>query len=194
VLAPERKQNKRPGFLQKIPGGWKGLTVCLSAFFLLGGFLLGQVAGAGTSAVPGSEEDPLVTRSWVESRLGEVSRPSNGEPVDVDLSAVEDRLDRLEAELAEVEAKEPPDFEVVKVEEGKTVYTGQGTEVVVRAGSARIVEGEAGGFSDLTAGESLLSGAGVELNHLLLSARQDGRGLATRSEALMLIRGDYTIE
>ena len=177
--------------IHRIPGGWRGLIVLMAV--LLGGFLLGQAAVAGTPAVPGSQDDPLVTASWVESRLRELSRVPGGSSID--LSDIEKRLDKLEQKLDALgPGVEPPRFEPVQVSANQTVFTGHGTEVVVRAGSVRVVEGTGGGFSDLTAGKSLLSGTGVDLNHLLLSARKDGRGLAARADSLLLIRGDYEIK
>ncbi len=195
VINKGRGREKR--FWHSLTGSRRRLgTVLLSAFLLLGGFWLGQAAVAGTSAIPGSQEDPLVTASWVESRLRELTPLPEGSPVD--LSRVEDRLQELEKQVSELEEAArplpPPRFEVVQVPAGKTLYTGHGTEVVVRAGSVRVVEGQGGGLSDLTGGASLLSGAGVKLNHLLLSAREDGRGLAAREDSLLLIRGSYKIE
>ncbi len=191
---PEKRKNQRSHIIHKTPGRWRVFVVLMAA--ILGGFLLGQAAVAGTSAVPGSQDDPLVTASWVESKLRELSRVSNG--ASIDLSDYEQRLDELEKKVealgTRVEPAPPSRFEVVQVTENQTVFTGHGTEVVVRAGSVRVVEGTGGGFSDLTAGESLLSGTGVKLNHLLLSARKDGRGLAARSDALLLIRGDFEIK
>ncbi len=196
MMISQHDTREKKGLLHRIRGGWRGVTVILSICFLIGGFWLGQMVGAGASAVPGSQDDPLVTASWVEARLRELARDPGGAPVD--LGDVEGRLDRLERTMAGLgelaKPAPPPRFEVVQVSSGSTVYTGQSTEVVVRAGSVRVVEGPGGGFSDLTGGESLLSGAGVKLNHLLLSPRQDGRGLAARSDALLLIRGSYEIK
>ena len=200
MLTPEKRKNDASRTINRIPGGWRGLAALLSAVLLVSGFFLGQAVGAGTSAVPGSKDDPLVTASWVESRLRELSRdpaPAPDDGVPVDLSLYEERLERLENQVAGLEARvkptEPPRFEVVQVSARQTVLTGHGTEVVVRAGSVRVVGGEGGGFSDLTAGKSLLCGSSVQLNHLLLSARKDGRGLAAQADSLLLIRGDYEI-
>ena len=59
--------------LSSSKGKW-GRASALALIFMLIGFLLGQVAGADAGVIPGSENDPLVTASWVEAKLNEFSR------------------------------------------------------------------------------------------------------------------------
>lgn len=148
-------------------------------------FFLGQALGAGTTRVPGSEGDPLVTASWVEAKIeermkglsGSVSTEApapSGEPVYITFPA--------------------PAYQVVSVPAGKKMLTGAGTEIILRSGSAKIVEGPGGGLSDLTLGTNLSSGANIARDHLLLSPKDDGRGAAAGTNTIFMVRGDYNIE
>jgi hypothetical protein len=160
----------------KLSRGRWGLGLTLILVSLLVGFLMGQAAGANSALVPGSENDPLVTASWVEARLSAFSRgesSASAQPVYITTPA--------------------PSFEVVNVPANKKV-TGSGTELILRSGKAKAVEGAGGGLSDLTEGRNLSSGDAVKANHLLLAIKEDGRGVVTESEAIFLVRGAYKIE
>lgn len=179
---------------------WFRVTV-LSVALLIGGFVLGQAVGAGSPAAPGSEGDPLVTASWVEEKLEDVFSAIDGERQEK--KDLEERLRKLEEEGVErpitgendkEQLPAVPQYEVVRVPGGKTIYTGRGTEVIVRTGTVEAIEGEKGGISDVTAGRNLETGDTVERDHLVLSPREDGRGLKVESEAYVMIRGDYTLD
>jgi N-acetylmuramoyl-L-alanine amidase len=59
----------------------KKLTIPIIMLILLAvSFIAGQTVGANTSPVPGSEQDPLVTKSYLEQQLGQ-SSASMGETV-----------------------------------------------------------------------------------------------------------------
>lgn len=64
-----------------------------------------------------------------------------------------------------------------------------GTEVVVRSGKAIVVRGSGGGLADLTNGADLPGGAGVPINHLMLSPASDGRGIRAENTVTLMARG-----
>lgn len=173
----------------------------LALAFLIGGFVLGQAAGAGSPAVPGSESDPLVTASWVEEKMDALFTAIKEEKEERE--KLEDRMKQVEEEGVERPAPDPaedpplpssPLYEVHEVPAGRKVLTGQGTEIIVRTGRVEAIEGPKGGLSDVTAGRNLGTGDTVERDHLILSPRDDGRGLKVNSNAYIMIRGDYSIE
>lgn len=84
-------------------------------------------------------------------------------------------------------------FEVATVENGQILLTGSGTEIVLRSGRSKAIKGEYGGLSDVTSAKDLTDGADISLNHLLISARDDGRGARAFSKCYYLIRGGYRI-
>lgn len=183
----------------KLKEGNKGRFLAPALIFLLIGFLLGQVTVADSAPVPGSESDPLVTASWVEAKFEAFSRALKEEQLERQI--LEDRMRQLEGSGAELPAPgQPPPpltaptFEVVAVNAGQKMLSGSGTEFILRSGQARAVAGAGGGLSDLTAGTNLAADEQIKRDHLLLSPREDGRGVAAQSAAIFLIRGGYKIE
>ena len=169
--------------------------------FLLAGFLLGKVAVADSSTIPGSESDPLVTASWVEAKLSAFSQALKEERDE--RQSLEDRMRQLEGGSVELPSPQepviiqptpPPTFEVVAVAAGQKLLSGSGTEFILRSGRVRAIEGAGGGLSDLTSGSNLASGKAIERDHLILSPREDGRGATAETAAIFLIRGIYIIE
>lgn len=139
--------------------------------------LIGLSSGASeTSEVPGSSQDPLVTLSYVESRL---------EALQIE----------LESQIAtqSTQTTSSAVFEVVEVQAGEYVYFGESTEVILRAGIASTIASENGGLADLTTGVDLRMGDAVPENHHLLVARNDGRGMKIDSQVFLLIKGPYTV-
>ncbi len=147
-------------------------------------FSLGQVSGADSTKVPGSENDPLVTASWVEAKISERLRqlegggagtqPPAGQPIYITLPA--------------------PTYQLVTVPSGRKMFTGAGTEIILRSGSAILMEGPGGGLSDLTAGSNLSEGDYLARDHLLLSPKNDGRGIVAATNTIFMVRGDYNLD
>ena len=70
----------------------------------------------------------------------------------------------------------------------------EGTEVVLRMGSAEIIATEKGGLADLTSGYDLPDGTAMPSNHHLIIPVGDGRGIEAQGTVIVLVKGDYTIE
>lgn len=125
---------------------------------------------------PGSVEDPVVTKSYVDEQLVKLSGGSAGGGTGTDADAA---------------------LEVVTVPAGKTLMAGQGTEVIVRVGKAIAYSSDASGIADLTGGTDLTAGKAVPANHLLLFPRV-GRGIlpdpAQKNGLTLLVKGSYTIQ
>lgn len=148
----------------------------LLAFCLLagaaGGYAWGRQARA-QAPEPGTEQDPLVTRSYVDDKL----------------QALADKgyVDQL------VTARvQPLNLQVVELPTGKQLVAEGGTEIVVRAGRATVVGSNLGGLADVTVGRDLAKGE-APLNHLLVVPRSDGRGLKAITDCVVLVRGGYSI-
>ena len=110
------------------------------------------------AAQPGSEGDPLITKSYIESVL-----------------------------YPEIK------FKVVEVPAGKSVICSAGTEMILRMGTCRIIGTQKGGVSDVTMGFDLANGTNVQGNHLLIVPLDDGRGVQTQTDCLIMIKGGYEI-
>ncbi len=127
---------------------------------LMVGMVLCLLLVAGTfAAEPGTDGDPLITRSYVES----VVYPSTR-------------------------------FKVVDVPAGKSVIFGSGTEAILRMGNCTVIGTQKGGISDVTMGYDLPDGTAVQGNHHLICPVDDGRGLKTSTDCLIMIKGVYTIK
>ena len=127
------------------------LVAILTCLFTTGACL----AAFGSDATPGSSDDPLVSKSYVDSALS---------------------------------------FEVVHAEAGQSLIGGAGTEIILRSGEATALDNGANGVSDMTGGKDLMSGTVVETNHLLMTPRNDGRGIYMKTEGYIMVRGEYTIK
>ena len=180
----------------------------VAALGVLGvGFWFGQ-ASAQTGAAPGSAQDPLVSVSYVTQAI---SAALQGQVPSLVSQGIQSALPGVVTPLVQstvqtdVQAavKNLPtggstSVAVVSVPPGQELLADQGTEFVLRGGSAivQLAPSSAGGFADLTSGENLAQGATVPQNQLLLAARTDGRGILPVGKAriLVLVIGQYTVQ
>ncbi|MBE7034214.1 MAG: hypothetical protein E7406_08325 [Ruminococcaceae bacterium] len=110
------------------------------------------------AAQPGSEDDPLVTKSYLDSLMSQETK-----------------------------------FKVVEVPAGRSVICFAGTEMILRMGTCNIIGTQKGGVSDVTMGLDLPDGSAVQGNHLLIVPLDDGRGVRTSTDCLIMIKGGYEI-
>lgn len=139
-------------------------------------------AVSGSAPEPGSEQDPIVSKSYVDKCIEGIQAGF---------------IKKLTDEIETLKKEKSPDatgFEVVSIEKGQIIYTGSGTELILRSGKADAVKGEGGGLSDTTSAKDLTNGMALSANHLLISAREDGRGAIAYSKCWLLVRGSYRVE
>lgn len=117
--------------------------------------LAGVTAIAFAASSAGTESDPIVTQSYVDSKTS---------------------------------------YETISLEAGQKLIGGLGTEIIVRSGEATAIDNGANGISDVTGGKDLMTGTQVELNHLLLTPRDDGRGIYAETIIWVMVRGEYTVK
>lgn len=128
-----------------------------------------QVWAAGSgSAVPGSADDPVVTKSYVDQQIAAASGGGSTLKV-VELTPGQTLYGFEGTEFI--------------------VRTGSVVSVAGKNGD---------GLTDLTAGADLRAGAWVAPNHLLLIARSDSRGLRLAPNydgiAYVMVRGKYELK
>ncbi|MBQ8808344.1 MAG: hypothetical protein IJZ81_03460 [Clostridia bacterium] len=112
----------------------------------------------GSASAPGTTQDPLVTKSYIDSMVIPATK-----------------------------------FQIVNVPAGKTVIGTAGTEMILRMGECSIVGTQKGGVSDVTMGYDLADGVIVQGNHLLIVPLDDGRGVKTSTDCILMIKGGYEI-
>lgn len=161
------------------------------AFVFCSGIWVGTVFyttadGAAIDSQPGSGDDPVVTKSYVDQQLqkliqGDVpkqtgnggSGSSNGEP------------------------SASRELQVVDIKIGEKLMAKSGAEFIVRKGKAIVYSETDSSISDLTDGKDIGNGSAVANNHLLLFPR-DGRGLTPdpnqKNGLTVMVRGGYEIK
>jgi hypothetical protein len=163
---------------QKIKLGLAGTA--LVAAGLLGGLLVSQPLQANSTATPGSVEDPVVTKSYVDQQIAKLGGGSGGNTGNTGGSG-----------SAQVS------LEVVTVPADKKLIVPAGTEVVVRSGKAVAYSNDPSGISDVTDGVDILNGKPVPTNHLLWFPR-DGRGIMPAPGAtgslIVAVKGSYSLQ
>jgi hypothetical protein len=86
------------------------------------------------------------------------------------------------------------EFTVLNPRSGQILTIENGTEVILRSGSAVVVAGE-NGLVNMTTGGDILNGQPVGLNNLLISPRTDGRGIRfTAESSWVMVRGAHRLE
>lgn len=136
------------------------------------------------SLKPGSVDDPIVTKSYVDEQIQ---------------TLLANEWTKMKQDiLKEQENKEQSalSLKVEKLEKGHTLYAGAGSEFIVRSGKTIAVSSTVDGIPDLTAGVDVAPGKAVANNHLLLFPRE-GRGIKPdpkdNAEIFVMIRGKYLI-
>lgn len=166
---------------------------------------------ASAAGEPGSDSDPLVTKSYVDQKISELSKQISGSGSSGSTSVNSKTIEQLQIDVGDLTAfvvsalqeintlknrvnALESGYVVVEAKAGQTVVVAGGSEVLLRSGSATAIKGTYGVLADATAGKDLNDGDNIPLQHLLISSRSDGRGLRIKTNAFMLIRGAYTIK
>ncbi|MFZ5648387.1 MAG: hypothetical protein ACOY30_12300 [Bacillota bacterium] len=132
------------------------------------------LAGAAGTGEPGSVDDPLVTRSYVEAQLNS----------------------RISGQVAETVKDYADKYMVWKVADltpGQKLEAKAGAEIIVRAGKTLVVDPVGSGIPDVTRGGNITAGQIVELDHLLIVPRTDGRGISAQTKSIVMYRGEVQI-
>lgn len=146
--------------------------------FMLGMILtVGVVVGSVYAADAGSADDPLVSKSYVDDKIQQVL----------------DKLEALSSQQGGTGTSAGAAFTPVEVKTGGTIIGGEGTEMILRAGNAKVVLNGNDTITDATTGQALTEGKELTLNHLTIIPRGDGRGYKVTHNAWFLVKGSYTI-
>ncbi|MDB5083358.1 MAG: hypothetical protein JWN30_244 [Bacilli bacterium] len=159
-------------------------TLCAAFILTLAaGVFIGRTTLADAPPVAGSTDDPIVTQSYVDAKIqAALAKLPTGNGSTGSGSTT---------------PAATGGFQVVDVPGGKTVVasTANGLEVIVRSGTVQAVTlNPNNGIADLTSGANQTEG-NVGLNHYLILAKNDGRGLqVTTNDSFMMIRGAYNLQ
>lgn len=166
----------------------KALKVLGAAVIVTAGVWIGmtmaQPLEADSAITPGTIEDPVVTKSYVDEQIaklsGGVTTPGGSTGGSTGSGGTEASA-----------------LEIVELPVGKTLMVSAGGEAVVRVGKAVAYSSDSNGISDLTGGVDIKSGNDVPTNHLIWFPR-DGRGIKGHPDETvpltLMVRGTYTIK
>jgi hypothetical protein len=153
-----------------------GTTVVLAATIGTAGAI--STAEADGGSTPGSVDDPIVTKAYVDAAVAKL---------------VKQELEKAGSGGGAASSK----LEVVTVPWGTKLIVGDGGELIVRSGKAIAYSSDANGLSDLTDGLDIKPGKAVGNNHLILNPR-GARGVEAdpkQSKGLIvLVRGEYKLQ
>ncbi|MZQ75936.1 MAG: hypothetical protein GT589_07210 [Peptoclostridium sp.] len=143
---------------------------------------MGCVATAA-SGDPGTSDDPLVTKSYVDKKIEDLSLY-----IDEKLSNGSQSAGSSTGSAAQTA------IEVVEVESGQSIILQAGSQIILRGGSGSIIDSKQGGIADLTQGIDLRKGYEAPANHLLMVPRSDGRGVFAKTDCIFMVMGKYEVK
>ncbi|MBP3966916.1 hypothetical protein [Paenibacillus lignilyticus] len=152
---------------------------------------------AETTDTPGSANDPVVTKSYIDKQVAELVKAELAKQGGgVDDKKLQEMFDAFREEMAQSGGSSSK-VEVVTVPVGKRLVAKDGAEFIVRAGKAMAYSSDANGISDLTDGVDIKNGKPVPNNHFILFPR-GGRGVTAqvgqKAALTVLVRGDYEMQ
>ncbi|KZE70218.1 hypothetical protein AV545_20470 [Paenibacillus jamilae] len=185
--------------------------VSLAAVLIGGGIVAGSlmnnsVNGASSSGQPGTADDPVVTKSYVDQKIaqavkGGVSSSSTSSKTASSTAPATNTTTSMSsvtsnaAKSSTVEQTEA--LKVVDVKPGQKLIAKAGAEFILRNGNAVVYSMDASGVIDITSGTEIVHNQAVEKNHLL-SFPREGRGIQVKEGQkfglVVMVRGGYTIQ
>lgn len=136
--------------------------------------------------VPGSIDDPVITKSYVDQKIKEEVAKALGNGGSINNGSGNTGGSASDGA-----------FETVQLEKGKTLMANAGTEIIVRRGKTTVVSTDGDSVVDVTTGKDVNKGTVIENNHLLVFPRET-RGIQADAKDTkpiwLMVRGGYTIK
>jgi len=147
----------------------KKVKISIGVFILIFAGVLVSTTFADSSSDPGSLNDPIVTKSYVDEQIRLISSGGGG-------------------------GGQASEIVTVKLNVGDALIAGAGSELILRSGTAVAYGAGSNGIPDVTGGLDIKIGSNIPTNHQLIFPKADGRGIkVTSSTAYVMVRGGYQI-
>jgi len=130
------------------------------------------VGYADQTPEPGSQQDPIVSKSYVDSKYDNIK------------IYVDNKLSE--------ESNSDNSYKVVELDAGQIITMEGGSQAIVRIADSAVIVTKTDGVADLTAGIDLKNNSMISANHLLLFPRSDGRGIKAIKHTYIGVIGKYT--
>lgn len=154
---------------------------------------------------PGSETDPLVSKSYVDKKTEEaksisVLNTSKIENIEKNVETIKTDIKNIKNDINdqnnsnESTTSTGEKFKVLELKKGQVIIAEESTEIIVRTGTVNAIGNKNDGISDITEGVDLKTGEQIKLNHLIIIPRSDGRGIEVKSNStFIMIKGRYSV-
>lgn len=170
------------------------VKVALATLAIGTGVWIGAVysnTATGASTTPGTADDPVVTKSYVDQQIQKALNGGGGTTTPTKPTTPTNPTTPSQPSQGTDEVKN------VALKPGKILIADAGAEFIVRSGNAVIYTEDSNGVADLTDGKDLLNGQAAPKNHLL-SFPREGRGIQVKegqkNGLIVMVRGGYTIK
>ncbi|MCF2716171.1 MULTISPECIES: hypothetical protein [unclassified Paenibacillus] len=186
--------------------------VSLAAVLLGGGIVTGSlmnnsVNGASSSGQPGTADDPVVTKSYVDQKIaqaikgGGTASSTSSKATSSTTPATNATSNPSASGTSGAGKTSTPEqteaLKVVDVKPGQKLIAKAGSELILRNGYAVVYSMDASGAIDITSGTEIVHNQTVEKNHLL-SFPREGRGIQVKEGQkfglVVMVRGGYTVQ
>lgn len=158
------------------------VSVCIA---LIGTTVSIKTFGTGIDSTPGSSYDPIVSKSYVDTEIGKILEFVINQKETTDVTINENINNNINS---------PSAYMPVQLFKGQLLLGGEGTEIILRSGTATGYTEVLNGLTNITTAKEILNGDNIGKDNLLIVPRGDGRGIFTTSnEAWVLIKGYFNI-
>jgi len=178
------------------------LKVAAAAVVVGGGIWAGSLMnltaeGAGVSTQPGTADDPVVTKSYVDQAIQQAIKGGGTTTAPTTPTNPTTPPNPTAPAKSEDNGASADAIEIVEVKPGKILIASAGAEFIVRAGKAVVYSEDTSGVADLTDGKDIGNGGAVANNHLLSFPRA-GRGIqvaeGNKYNLTVMVRGGYSVK
>ncbi|WDM21659.1 hypothetical protein [Paenibacillus polymyxa] len=183
-------------------------AVLLGGGIVVGSLMNNSVNGASSTGQPGTADDPVVTKSYVDQKIAQAIKgggtasntsskttSSTAPATNTTTSNTMSSGTSNAAKSSTVEQAEA--LKVVDVKPGQKLIAKAGSEFILRNGYAVVYSMDASGAIDITSGTEIAHNQAVDKNHLL-SFPREGRGIQVKEGQkfglVVMVRGGYTVQ
>lgn len=183
--------------------------IALAAFLIGGGIVAGTVMnssvdGASSGGQPGTADDPVVTKSYVDQQIanalkGGSSAGSSSAPATTTPTPAQTGSSNSAASggASNGNTSSGEAIKVVELTPGKKLLAKAGAEFIVRNGRAVVYSMDSSGAIDITDGKEIFHNQAIMNNHLISFPRDD-RGIQVKegetNDIVVMVRGGYSVQ
>lgn len=157
-------------------------------------FSIYSSTSADGAPIPGSVNDPTVTKSYVDEQVKQQVAAQINAQVSTEVTA---QIEKLKKDLSMGGGSgSGAALTVVQLAAGQTLLAGAGSELIVRTGYVTAVSTDGNGIPDVTSGKDIAINSAIITNHLLIFPT-DKRGIKPdprkKEPIFVMVRGSFKL-